>query len=228
MSIFNCKSESLKEREQNYIQRLAIKYPTLEYIGGYKGSESNVVLKCKLCGDVFTRNANCIRHKKITTCLNCRHREAISRRNQRQRQQKIDNMLRQNETWKIKQIKNIENKLNKNLIYYKHCEICGNEIMTKYSYQILCSKCATKKYAKQHSNKPLKELYKRDKGICYICGSKCDYEDYTYRGNTFIAGNYYPSIDHVIPLCKGGTDEWSNLRLAHRICNSYKSLKDKA
>lgn len=78
----------------------------------------------------------------------------------------------------------------------------------------------------KHSNKSLKELYKRDKGICYICGNKCDYEDYTYRGNTFIAGNYYPSIDHVIPISKGGTDDWNNLKLAHRLCNSIKSDKE--
>ena len=47
--------------------------------------------------------------------------------------------------------------------------------------------------------------------------------EYTIRGNKFIAGNYYPSIDHVIPLSKGGIDTWNNVRLSHRICNSLKS-----
>ena len=222
MSIFNNKSESLKEREQNYIQRLAIRYPNLEYVKGYKGSESIVTLKCKICGDVFTRNANCIRHRKPITCLNCRHNEIISRQLQRKQKAQISNLLKKNELWKKKQIKNIEHKIKTNTIYITKCKMCGNDIETKNKLKIICDICSRKHKMKSHSNKSLKELYKRDKGICYICGTKCDYEDYTYKGNTFIAGNYYPSIDHVIPLNKGGTDDWNNLKLAHRICNSLK------
>lgn len=41
-------------------------------------------------------------------------------------------------------------------------------------------------------------------------------------GDTFIAGNMYPSIDHVRPLSRGGLHEWGNVKLAHRICNSIK------
>ena len=71
----------------------------------------------------------------------------------------------------------------------------------------------------------LDKLIKRDNNICYICNRECNLSDYTYNGNTFIAGNYYPSIDHVIPIAKGGTHEWNNIRLAHRICNSMKADK---
>ena len=41
-------------------------------------------------------------------------------------------------------------------------------------------------------------------------------------GDTFIADNMYPSIDHVKLLARGGLHEWSNVKLAHRICNSIK------
>ena len=78
----------------------------------------------------------------------------------------------------------------------------------------------------KHSKLSLKALYKRDKGICYLCGKGCNWDDYTIRGNKFIAGNYYPSIDHVIPLSKGGIDTWNNVRLSHRICNSLKSASE--
>lgn len=71
----------------------------------------------------------------------------------------------------------------------------------------------------------LEKLIKRDNNICYICNGECNLNDYTYQGNTFVAGNYYPSIDHVIPLAKGGVHQWNNIKLAHRICNSLK--KDK-
>lgn len=52
-----------------------------------------------------------------------------------------------------------------------------------------------------------------------------DSEDYTVDGDVFIAGNWYPSIDHVIPISKGGRHSWDNVKLAHRLCNSVKSNK---
>lgn len=71
----------------------------------------------------------------------------------------------------------------------------------------------------------LKELFQRDDGVCHICGKPCDWEDYREESGAFIAGDDYPSIDHVIPLSRGGAHEWSNVRLAHFICNSIKSDK---
>jgi 5-methylcytosine-specific restriction endonuclease McrA len=31
-----------------------------------------------------------------------------------------------------------------------------------------------------------------------------------------------PTIDHVIPVSQGGTDDLANLKLAHMICNAKK------
>ena len=33
------------------------------------------------------------------------------------------------------------------------------------------------------------------------------------------------SIDHIIPIKKGGTSEYNNLAIAHRVCNSQKSTR---
>ena len=33
------------------------------------------------------------------------------------------------------------------------------------------------------------------------------------------------SIDHLIPVSKGGTEQFENLRIAHRICNNKKGDK---
>ena len=73
----------------------------------------------------------------------------------------------------------------------------------------------------------LKKLFNRDKGICWICGQMCDYGDYERKNGYFVAGNRYPSIDHVIPRCEGGEHSWANIKLAHRICNtdSFKWMK---
>lgn len=68
----------------------------------------------------------------------------------------------------------------------------------------------------------LKKLYIRDGGVCQICGMAC-----SYSGSPL--SDLYPSIDHIIPMGKDrfkeGGHTWSNVQLAHRICNSVKSAK---
>lgn len=71
----------------------------------------------------------------------------------------------------------------------------------------------------------IEALYNRSTGICALCGGYCDFNDYVYRGTTFIAGNHYPSIDHIVPISKGGSHTWDNVQLAHKQCNSIKSDK---
>ena len=68
-------------------------------------------------------------------------------------------------------------------------------------------------------------LFNRDNGICKICGSVCDWSDIEKRDGFAIVGNRYPSIDHIIPLSKGGTHTWDNVQLVHKQCNSIKSDK---
>ena len=47
---------------------------------------------------------------------------------------------------------------------------------------------------------------------CAICGKKIRcYDDLT--------------LDHIIPIAKGGRKEISNCQLAHKYCNSHKSDK---
>ena len=72
----------------------------------------------------------------------------------------------------------------------------------------------------------LDKLYSRDKGICYICGEKCDFKDYEERNGHFIAGSNYPSIDHIIPIARGGKHAWDNVKLAHHKCNTNKRDND--
>lgn len=71
----------------------------------------------------------------------------------------------------------------------------------------------------------LQGLFKRDQGVCHICGLRCLWDDYITRDGVVICGEWYPSIDHVIPLAKGGYHSWENVKLAHRRCNTIKSDK---
>lgn len=67
----------------------------------------------------------------------------------------------------------------------------------------------------------LKALYERDGGICQICGEPCDWDDKEWG----CMGPTYPSIDHIVPRAKGGDHFWSNVQLAHFICNSKKGAR---
>lgn len=119
----------------------------------------------------------------------------------------------------------------------KHpCPVCGT-ITDKPKYcSELCRKRAsyyrqnTKRRAKVKSalvdkDITLHELYIRDNGKCHICGGVCDWNDHTQNNNRFSAGKNYPTIDHVIPLAKGGKHSWDNVKLAHFSCNSAKGDK---
>jgi 5-methylcytosine-specific restriction endonuclease McrA len=52
------------------------------------------------------------------------------------------------------------------------------------------------------------KVYERDSGICGICKKPVNLEDMT--------------IDHIIPLVKGGEHSYKNVQIAHLSCNSSK------
>ena len=62
----------------------------------------------------------------------------------------------------------------------------------------------------------LRFLIERDEGICQLCGTLV---------STQIAAPHplSPSIDHMIPLSKGGLHSKANCQLAHLYCNTSKS-----
>lgn len=150
---------------------------------------------CKNCGkEFYTMNT------RIKYCSDCRYKESIT--------------------------------------YTKECVYCGKDFETNRSQQKCCSSECSRKYnnKKREERKSIRlkgkiintditllRLIKRDKGICKICGKPVDLNDYYYENETFIAGDNYPSIDHVFPLAQGGFHSWNNVQLAHRICNSVKS-----
>lgn len=68
----------------------------------------------------------------------------------------------------------------------------------------------------------LKKLIARDGLRCAICGGMCDMNDHSWSK---YSGALYPSIDHIIPMAKGGPHTWDNVQVAHMICNSEKGDK---
>lgn len=58
-------------------------------------------------------------------------------------------------------------------------------------------------------------IWRRDSGRCGICGEPID--DTLPWPHKMSA-----TLDHIVPLAKGGTHEPANVQLAHAVCNSRK------
>lgn len=116
----------------------------------------------------------------------------------------------------------------------KQCPECGRTFEVNYYSSIsrFCSHSCSEKYWGRVYKKQRKEqmklayvgpvnfrqLYIRDKGICRICGEPVAYDKTPQdpMGAT---------IDHIIPISKGGKHHMGNCQLAHRRCNSLKGDK---
>jgi 5-methylcytosine-specific restriction endonuclease McrA len=64
-------------------------------------------------------------------------------------------------------------------------------------------------------------IFRRDGYICYLCGEFTDISDDLNK-----VGSKFPSIDHIKPKSKGGSDYPTNLKTACISCNKSKQNKD--
>ena len=62
---------------------------------------------------------------------------------------------------------------------------------------------------------------KRTGAGCHICGEPIDYTLPYLHPREYV-------VDHVVPLSKGGADDLSNKKAAHRDCNSKKRAREYA
>lgn len=190
------------------------KHPQFIYLETQqKGNSTRSRIKCKKCGNVIERSNSTIRKGNVC-CEYCKEKQ----------QQKID-------------LQNERIKLMRFLIAYKElktpkiCAICGAEYYSQSPNSKYCSnKCKRKnkgasvrrrcrKYNVYYDPQvKAQDVFRRDHYICKICGLECNTQDDKW-GYT---GPYSPSVDHIIPLAKGGTHTWDNVQCVHIICNSYK------
>ena len=118
------------------------------------------------------------------------------------------------------------------------CKWCGNyfTVNNRHNLKVCCSSLCSKKYQNhkkqvkkdyrfnlakkngKYEDITLAKLYKRDNGKCYICGKHLILNDKYNRPDA-------PTIEHVVPISKGGTNTWSNVKLACRECNVKKGTK---
>lgn len=212
--------KSLEEREAEFAAKFeeCEELANLEYVGGYVSKECNVRVRCKKCGHEFSRWAANLARKTnpITSCPQCEKQKREKRKPKRR--------------WTLRT---------------KVCAWCGDAFMSE-GREIYCSrdccKQANKKQIRERNKRlglnscvkrakhygvayelgiTLDKLIKRDGNRCHICGGECDRSDIAYGH----VGPTYPTIDHVIPLAKGGPHLWWNVKLAHFQCNSEKGAR---
>ena len=153
-------------------------------------------------------------------------KQELEQRREQERLERKEAYKNQLEEWRIAREARKEANHRKDV-----CIVCGKEYETYNPAQKTCSKECGKKLAHAHKHKripksqlvdkdiTLEALYRRDSGVCYLCGEPCDWDDKTDK----TVGPTYPSIDHMVPISRGGLHSWANVKLAHFECNWKKS-----
>jgi 5-methylcytosine-specific restriction endonuclease McrA len=102
----------------------------------------------------------------------------------------------------------------------KVCAECGQSFMGRGA-QTCCSYPCRHRLEKRHRRHrlrangrserfSLREIAERDAWLCHICGQ--------------LVASSEASMDHLVPVVAGGMHLRSNVRLAHRSCNSHRGV----
>ena len=193
------------------------------------GLEPQLIIKCKTCGSEKKISSVSLRSKvgQVVHCSECQMQET------RERQE----AKREHEQWQ-KHIKKTSKRLKvARQLSFDLCE-CGSALADGKRFCENCSKIHKRQSERRKEHKrrlktqgfdkaiTLEELYERDKGVCYLCHKTCDWGDFQKINGAFVVGGSYPTVEHLIPLCKGGTHTWDNVKLACHSCNTKKGRSD--
>lgn len=110
----------------------------------------------------------------------------------------------------------------------RECQRCGREFLG-WANQKNC--CKPSGHSRSVPDWVRAEVFERDGLVCQICFKPTNPDDYRRsRGRdgrrVFLAGVDYPTLDHIQPRSKGGSDDPDNLRVAHFSCNGARGNRD--
>lgn len=118
-------------------------------------------------------------------------------------------------------------------IEFHTCVVCGEKFKSNHSNAKTCSKecrnyrdriTRTSRYKSLREkglfeeNVTLNNVFKKYDGKCQKCGKLLSFE-------CSCLSDDYPSIDHIVPISKGGVHTWENVQLLCRKCNYEKGSK---
>lgn len=167
---------------------------------------------CILCGKEFKGNKN------GKYCSDkCRYIERKSSNKY------LDDLKRARNNYTPKQLKTFT------------CKTCGEKFKSKSGHALYCNKKCNPNFLMhrgQVSKAKRMRIWKRDKYICKLCGTKMDMS----KVDTLASGNPHPlapTADHIVPVSIAKELKWSNamihnennLQAAHFICNVKRGNK---
>ena len=194
------------------------------------------IANCRYCGNLYEKNG-----RSSYCSVSCKEKqyEKDKNRGRKIRFYKVDC-----EYCKTKELSKVEKRYCSDRCADKHyeikrrnrkrklkkCKICNSWHSKRGVY---CSiKCGKKAHKHRSSERmilarkngqfdadiDIYKLIERDGGCCYLCG---DDVLFSYNFNH----PKYPTIEHVVPISKGGTHSWDNVMVACRDCNTRKKTK---
>ena len=218
-----------------------------DYVGGFTNYHSLIKIRCRTCGSITEHWFRNIRDRVLAPngwvnkdtnsliCRYCAHEETKQKQEEKKKAEQAEREARITAR-REKEAEQLSREMEKRLAIHV-CRNCGKQYViavTGFNSENYCSqRCSDRWYQRIQNDRRLRKmmnrvhdaditlekLYERDGGICYICGRKCDWGDIVRKDGTAIAGDNYPSIEHVKPISKGGLHTWSNVKLACRKCN---------
>lgn len=215
-------------QEEGKISAMIARYQSgFEYAGNYTGTDGTANLRCKKCGNIVTRAWSTIRHKPVR-CDACYEEEHRNIRREAQEKVRIEREQKAAAIAWSRYEKSIRQQT------FAICKECSTLFIQTARKEAYCSDECRRRANNNHKDRRLKgvsqdasitlrKVYEKEAGVCYLCGGMCDWDDIeTREDGTMVAGDRYPSIDHVYPIGLGGSHTWDNVRLAHRWCNTMK------
>lgn len=181
------------------------RFELVEFKGG------RVRIRCKKCGAIVERSRSTIRKKNVA-CDGCKKHEE-----EKQAREAFVKTLAKIAEYQKEKV----------------CPVCGRVFHSHVPHQKYCSyickrkskrrrssyRSRARKYGTYYDSSVTREaVIKRDNMVCQICGKVCDPNDKSWG----YSGPNYPTLDHIIPLAKGGSHTWDNVQCACGMCNSTK------
>ncbi len=125
---------------------------------------------------------------------------------QKKRQNSWKNNTEKGKALKVRSIENRKEKYYSDLEYREHRKKIINKAKQKRRF---------KKRNQFVCNVDFIDIFKRDNGKCQLCNKKVDLKHTAPHRKS-------ATLDHIIPISKGGLHEQKNVQLAHYSCNAKK------
>ena len=206
----------------------------IKQAGVYKLDSSKVCIRCgttfypsnygsqiqKYCSD-SCRMKSFYKNHKVTVynkCQYCGGKFAVGKRRVFCSEECVKNQeeLEKKKRWRFKRCKycNRWHYGHKNVYCSEKCRLKGKRLYDELRKSKRLE--SARKNGQFDADIDIYKLIERDGGLCYLCG---DDVLFSYHYND----PKYPTIEHVLPISKGGSHSWDNVKVACRECNTRKS-----